>query len=105
MPGDSTLYFYRKQIADLAIKARLPALFAPREFAQAGGLIAYGANIAELYRRAASYVDRILKGANPGDLPIEQPTTFELVINNNTAKALGITIPASLLQRADEVIG
>jgi ABC-type uncharacterized transport system substrate-binding protein len=104
MPGDSVLYFYRKQIADLAIKGRLPALFAPREFAQDGGLIAYGANIAELYRRAASYVDRILKGANPGDLPIEQPTKFELIINIRTAKALGVTIPPALLQRADGVI-
>lgn len=104
LPGDSVLYFHRKQIADLAIKNRLPALFAPREFAEAGGLMAYGANIADLYRRAATYVDRILKGANPGDLSIEQPTKFELVINVKTAKALGITIPPSLLQRADELI-
>ncbi len=104
LPGDSVLYFYRKQIAELAIKSRLPALFAPREFAQAGGLMAYGANIADLYRRAASYVDRILKGAHPGDLPIEQPTKFELLINVKTAKAIGIAIPRSLLQRADEVI-
>lgn len=104
LPGDSVLYFYRRQIADLAIKSRLPALFAPREFAQAGGLMAYGANIADLYRRAASYVDRILKGANPGDLAIERPAKFELVINVRTAKAIAIAIPQSLLQRADEVI-
>jgi putative ABC transport system substrate-binding protein len=104
LPGDSVLYFYRKQIADLAIKSGLPTLFAPREFAEVGGLMAYGANIADLYRRAATYVDKILKGANPGDLSIEQPTKFELVINVKTAKAIGITIPQSLLQRADEVI-
>ena len=104
LPGDSVFYFYRRQIADFAIKNRLPALFAPREFAEAGGLMAYGANIADLYRRAATYVDRILKGANPGDLSIEQPTKFELVINVKTAKALGITIPQSLLQTADQVI-
>jgi putative ABC transport system substrate-binding protein len=104
LPGDSLFFYYRTQIADLAIKSRLPALFAPKEFAEAGGLMAYGANIADLYRRAATYVDRILKGANPADLPVEQPTKYDLVINLKTATALGLTIPRSVLQRADQVI-
>ena len=105
LPGDSFFFYYRTQIADLAIKSRLPALFAPREFAEAGGLMAYGANIADLYHRAATYVDRILKGANPADLPIEQPVKYDLVINLKTAKALGLTIPPALLTRADKIIG
>jgi putative ABC transport system substrate-binding protein len=94
----------RSQIASLAQKNRLPSMYGQREYADAGGLMAYGPNNAEQWRRAATYVDKILKGAKPGDLPIEQPTKFELVINLKTAKALGLTIPPSLLRRADEVI-
>jgi putative ABC transport system substrate-binding protein len=91
-------------IASLAQENRLPSIYGLREFADAGGLMAYGPNYAELWRRAAAYVSKILKGANPGQLPVEQPTTFELVINRKTAKALGLTIPPSLLRRAEQVI-
>ncbi len=94
----------RRRLVDLAAKNRLPAMYNVREYVDSGGLIAYGPNLADLYRRAATYVDKILKGANPGDLPVEQPTKFELVINIKTAEALGITIPQSVLGRADQVI-
>jgi len=94
----------RSEIVRLAQKNRLPSIYGVREFADAGGLMAYGPNAADLWRRAAIYVDKILKGAKPGDLPVEQPTRFELVINLKTAKALGLTIPLSLVQRADRVI-
>jgi putative ABC transport system substrate-binding protein len=95
---DALFRVQRAQIVALAAKSRLPAVYGLREEAEAGGLLAYGANVAQLFRRAATYVDKILKGAKPADLPVEQPTKFELVINLKTAKALGLTIPPSLLQ-------
>ena len=94
----------RRRLVDLAAKHRLPAVYGGRDFVDAGGFMAYGPDLADLYRRAATYVDKILKGAKPGDLPVEQPTKFELVINLKTTKALGLMIPPSLLQRADQVI-
>jgi putative ABC transport system substrate-binding protein len=101
---DAVFRTQRVQIAELASKNRLPAVYGLREQAEAGGLMAYGASVPQLFRRAATYVDKILKGAKPADLPVEQPTTFELVINLKTAKALGMTIPPSLLRQADYVI-
>jgi putative tryptophan/tyrosine transport system substrate-binding protein len=102
---DDALFFtHRTSLSKLALKARLPAINAPREFADEGGLMSYGTNVGELWRRSAAYVDKILKGAKPGDLPIEQPTKFELVVNLKTARAIGITIPQSVVARADEVI-
>jgi len=95
---------YRAQIAAMAISNRLPSMFDGRDYAEAGALISYGANVSDLFRRAAIYVDKILKGAKPADLPVEQPTKFELIINLKTAKALGLTIPPAVLARADEVI-
>ncbi|HEY2990634.1 MAG TPA: ABC transporter substrate-binding protein [Candidatus Binatia bacterium] len=94
----------RKRIAELASKFRLPGIYDEREFVESGGLMSYGTNLADLYHRAATYVDKILKGAKPADLPVEQPTKFELVINLKTAKALGLTIPPSVLARADQLI-
>jgi putative ABC transport system substrate-binding protein len=102
--SDPMLFAQRGRIVDLAAKTRLPAIYEWREFSETGGLMSYGTDLGELYRRAATYVDKILKGARPADLPIEQPTKFELVINLKTAKTLGLTIPQSVLIRADEVI-
>jgi len=103
--GENTRFIAdRWHLADLAVMHRLPMIVAAKEYAQAGALISYGTDYLDLFRRAATYVDKILKGAKPADIPIEQPSKFELVINLKTAKALGLTIPPSLLQRADEVI-
>jgi putative ABC transport system substrate-binding protein len=98
------LYSERRRIVELAAMHRLPSMFNEREFVQLGGLISYGVSIADLGRRSVRYVDKILKGAKPSDLPVEQPTKFELVVNLNTAKTLGLTLPPTLLARADEVI-
>jgi putative ABC transport system substrate-binding protein len=103
-PINPALFANRGHVAALAQRNRLPSMYGQREFVDAGGLMSYGPSIADAWRRAAKYVDRILKGAKPGDLPIEQPTKFELMINTKTAKALGLTIPQSVLLRADEVI-
>jgi putative ABC transport system substrate-binding protein len=102
--GSPIFFNEGRHLADLAAKNRLPAVYPQREYVDAGGLMAYGANLADLMRRAATFVDKILKGAKPADLPVEQPTKFDLVIHLKTAKALGLTIPPSLLGRADEVI-
>jgi putative tryptophan/tyrosine transport system substrate-binding protein len=104
LQGDSVLFNYRGQIADMALRNRLPAASLQKEYADAGFLLTYGADIRDLYRRAAGFVDKIFKGAKPADLPVEQPTKYELVINLKTAKALDIIVPPTLLTRADEVI-
>jgi putative ABC transport system substrate-binding protein len=102
--SSSMLFAWRERLAELALKNRLPTMFAQRQYAEAGGLTAYSADFSDPYRRAATFVDKILKGAKPADLPVEQPTKWVFVINLKTAKALGLTIPQSVLLRADEVI-
>jgi putative ABC transport system substrate-binding protein len=104
VPPDTTFANHRKQITALAVKAKLPAIYFSRQYIEEGGLMSYGPNTVENYRHAAVYVDKILKGAKPADLPVERPTKIELVINLKTAKALGLDVPAQLLARADEVI-
>ena len=102
--SDPLVVSYRARLVEFATRRRLPAIYGTRDFVDAGGLMMYGPSIADLWRRVAYYMDKILKGAKPGNLPVEQPTKFELVINLKTAKALGLTIPQSVLLRADEVI-
>ena len=101
---DGMFLAHGDRIIGLAARSRTPAMYGATELARAGGLMGYGVNLPDMYRRGASFVDRILRGAKPGDLPVEQPTKFELVINLKTAKALGLAIPQSILVRADEVI-
>jgi putative ABC transport system substrate-binding protein len=102
--ADALMNFHAKRIADLALSNRLPAIYGFREFPEAGGLASYGASLREEHRHAARYVDKILKGTKPGEIPVEQPTTFEFIFNMKTAKALGLKVPPALLTRADEVI-
>ena len=102
--GSSTFLVYRTRIAELAVKGRLPTMHNFRKMVEAGGLMAYAINMTDFIGRAAVYMDKILKGTKPADLPVQQPTKFELVINLKTAKALGLTVPQSLLLRADDVI-
>ena len=102
--SDGVLFNSRNQIGVMAVRDRLPTIAAAREYAEAGLLLTYGVDLRDLFRGSAVFVDKILKGAKPGELPVEQPTKFELVINLKTAKALGIIVPPTLLARADEVI-
>ena len=102
--GDSVMHANRLRLSTLALAARLPTIYVHRDYVEAGGLMSYGANLEDLFRTAAEYVDKILRGAKPADLPVEQPTKFDLVLNLITAKALGVEVPAMLLARADEVI-
>jgi putative ABC transport system substrate-binding protein len=104
LQGDAVLFNYRGQIAEMALRNRLPAASYQKEYADAGFLLTYGVNFLDLHRRSAAFVDKIFKGAKPADLPVEQPTKFELVVNLKTAKALGVDVPPTLLARADEVI-
>jgi putative ABC transport system substrate-binding protein len=101
---DSVVIANRVRVVELASRYRLPAIYASREFVEAGGLLSYGPHYGDLYRRAAIYVDKIFKGARPADLPVEQPTKLEILVNLKTANTLGLTIPPTLLARADEVI-
>lgn len=103
-PSDGVTNLYRRRLVELAAKYRLPAIYTQRESVEAGGLMAYGPNFVDLHRRAATFVDKILKGARPADLPIEQPTKFDLLLNLKTARALGVTFPAPLLARANEAV-
>jgi putative ABC transport system substrate-binding protein len=102
--NDTVTSANRRQLAELAAKHRLPAMFASREFVEVGGLAAYAVSYPDLYRRAATFIDKIFKGAKPTDLPVEQPTKFELIVNLKTAKTIGIELPTAILLRADEVI-
>ena len=102
--GGAVFTSQRTQIVDLAVKSRLPAIYQANEYSDVGGLITYGVNITDLFRRAATYVDKILKGAKPADLPVEQPKKFDLIINLKAAKQIGLTIPPNVLARADRVI-
>ena len=102
--GDALTITNRRRIAELVARSGIPAMYGYREFVEAGGLMSYGPHLPDMYRRAADHVDKVLRGAKPADLPVEQPTKFEFVINLKTAKALGLTIPQSILQRADQVI-
>ena len=101
---EGVFYNFRHNVIAVINPTRLPAIYPARDYADDGGLMAYGANVADNFRRAAGYVDRILKGAKPGDLPIQEPVRFDFVVNLNTAKALGLTVPPAILTRADEVI-
>ena len=101
---DALMLGHRRQIIDFANQTRLPSMFVGKEWVEEGGLMCYGVRLSEWYRRAASYVDKILRGAKPADLPVEQPTLFELVLNLKTAEAIGVIIPPALISRADETI-
>jgi putative tryptophan/tyrosine transport system substrate-binding protein len=102
--GDAFLFLHREEIAALAARYHLPSVYFSREWVQAGGLISYGPEIIDTYRRAAAYIDRILHGARPSELPVQEPTKFELALNMKTSKVLGLPIPQSIIARADEVI-